>query len=99
MSNISEIEIFFINEAKKVLTNEFNFPWECISIERHDDTYKMFIIMEKIPMEVYLYRYDILDEVSNSLNLLSKLILNKRIFYMKVFVDYRDKNKNLLSLI
>jgi hypothetical protein len=99
VSNVSDTEIFFLKQVKQTLKEEFNLPWECISIERHEETYKMFFIMKKVPFEVYFHRYDILDDVSNHLNLLSKLIMNKQIFFMKVFVDYRDVNKNLLCSI
>ena len=52
--------------------------------------------MKEIPFEVYFNRYEILDEVAESVSLLSRLILDKKIFHLKVFVDYRSKDKNLL---
>lgn len=93
---INEIEGYFLNRVKQTLKDEYNLPWECLSIERHDDIYKMVFIMKEIPFEVYFNRYEILDEVAESVSLLSRLILDKKIFHLKVFVDYRSKDKNLL---
>ena len=99
VSDITKIEEYFLKQVKRTLLEEYNLPWQCISIERHDDKYKMVYIMKEVPFEVYFNRYDVLDEVTESINVLSRVILNKKIFNLKVFVDYRCKSKNLLYTV
>jgi hypothetical protein len=56
--------------------------------------------MKKIPFEVYFHRYEILEEVENDLKTFLKIINPERqIFHLRVYVDYRSQNKNLLNFV
>jgi hypothetical protein len=55
--------------------------------------------MKNFPMEVYLYRYDIIDEIESLIKFYCKVITNKKIMHMKVYVDYRSPKGNLLNFV
>jgi len=55
--------------------------------------------MKEFPFDVFMYRYELIDELYEELRSLTEIFSTKKLHFMKVYVDYRPKNKNLLYLI
>jgi hypothetical protein len=93
-------ELFFLKCVKEKVLEKHDLPYQCLSIEFHDDSlYKLYFIMKNFPMEVYLYRYEIIDEIESLIKFYCKLTTNKKIMHMKVYVDYRSPKGNLLNFV
>jgi len=99
VSNINEIDKFFLKKIKEELLPEYKLPVDCISIEHKDDRFLFYYVMKEIPFEVYFNRYEILEELIDECKMLSKTLKSKKIHEMKVYVDYANPKKNLLLQI
>jgi hypothetical protein len=56
--------------------------------------------MKKVPFEVFFHRYEILEEVENDMKTFLKIINPERkIHHLRVYVDYRPQNNNLLNFV
>jgi hypothetical protein len=51
------------------------------------------------PFEVYFHRYEIIDNLYEEIVSLSNIFSSKKIHFMKVYVDHREQNKNLLQMV
>ena len=78
---------------------QYNLPIGCISIELKEDSFLLYYIMQQIPVEVFLNRYEIIDEFAKECKMILKSLNARKLHEMKVFIDYRDKKKNLLYQI
>ena len=76
-------------------------PFDCLSVEYKDEIYfKIHFIMKKVPFEVFFHRYEILEEVENDMKTFLKIINPERkIHHLRVYVDYRPQNNNLLNFV
>ena len=94
-------DLFFLKQVKEQILTRYNLPFDCLSIEYMDEVYfKIHFIMKKIPFEVYFHRYEVLEEVENDLKTFLKIINPERqIYHLRVYVDYRPQNKNLLNFV
>ena len=55
--------------------------------------------MKNFPFDVFMYRYEIIDEVEKIIKSYCKLTTSKGILHMKVYVDYRSPKTNLLNFV
>lgn len=78
---------------------QYNLPIGCISIELKEESFLLYYIMQQIPVEVFLNRYEIIDEFAQECKMILKSLNARKLHEMKVFIDYRDKKKNLLYQI
>ena len=99
MSNINEIDKFFLKLVKEKLLPEYKLPVDCIAIEEKDDRFLFYYVMKEVPFEVYFNRYEILDELVEECKILSKTLRSKKVHDMKVYVEYANPNRNLLRQI
>ena len=78
---------------------QYNLPMGCISIELKEESFLLYYVMQQIPVEVFLNRYEIIDEFTQECKMILKSLNARKLHEMKVFIDYRDKKKNLLYQI
>lgn len=98
---LSKNDLFFLKQVKEQILVKYQLPFDCLSIEYKDEVYfQIHFIMRKIPFEVYFNRYEILEEVENDLKTFLKIINpDRKIHHLRVYVDYRPQNKNLLNFV
>jgi hypothetical protein len=100
ISELKTQDILYLKYIKDKVLVKYNLPLSCVSIEFMDDEfYKLIFPMKEFPFEVFMFRYEIIDELHKELKSLTEVFSTKRLHFMKVYVDYRPKNKNLLYLI
>lgn len=100
ISELKPQDILYLKHIKDKVLVKYNLPISCVSIEfMNDDYYKLIFPMKEFPFEVFMFRYEIIDELYSELKSLTDVFSTKKIHFMKVYVDYRPKNKNLLYLI
>lgn len=100
ISELKPQDILYLKHIKDKVLVKYNLPTSCVSIEFMDDEFfKLIFPMKEFPFEVYFYRYEIIDELYDELKSLTEMFSTKRLHFMKVYVDYRPKSKNLLYLI
>ena len=93
-------ELFFLKCIKEQVLEKYNLPYNCLSIEYHDESlYKLYFIVKNFPFDVFMYRYEIIDEVEKIIKSYCKLTTSKGILHMKVYVDYRSPKTNLLNFV
>lgn len=93
-------DILYLKYVKNKILVKYNLPISCVSIEfMNDDYYKLIFPMKEFPFEVFMFRYEIIDELYDELKSWTEVFSTKKIHFFKVYVDYRTKNKNLLYLI
>lgn len=98
-TNLNEIDTFFLKMVKEEMLPQYNLPIGCISIELKEESFLLYYIMQQIPVEVFLNRYEIIDEFAQECKMILKSLNARKLHEMKVFIDYRDKKKNLLYQI
>lgn len=98
---LSKNDLFYLKQVKERILVKHNLPFDCVSVEWKDDVFfTIHFIMKKIPFEVFLYRYEILEEVESDMKTFLKIINPERkIHHLRVYVDYRNPNKNLLNFV
>ena len=100
IDELSKQDVAFLKYIKDRIIDKHNLPVSCVSIEFMNDSYfKVIFPMKEFPIEVYLFRYEIIDNLYEEIKSLTEAFSTKKIHFMKVYVDYRPKNKNLLHLI
>ena len=100
ISELKPQDILYLKHIKDKVLVKYNLPTSCVSIEFMDDEFfKLIFPMKEFPFEVYFHRYEIIDELYEELKRLTEMFSTKRLHFMKVYVDYRPKNKNLLFCI
>jgi hypothetical protein len=93
-------DILYLKHIKDKVLVKYKLPMSCVSIEFMDDEfYKLIFPMKEFPFDVFMYRYELIDELYEELRSLTEIFSTKKLHFMKVYVDYRPKNKNLLYLI
>jgi hypothetical protein len=100
ISELRPQDILYLKYIRDKVLVKYSLPPDCVSIEFMDDEfYRLIFPMRKFPFEVFMYRYEIIDKLYEELKSLTEVFSTKRLHFMKVYVDYRPKNKNLLYLI
>ena len=85
--------------VKEEILPQYNLPMGCVSIELKEDVFMLYYVMQQIPVEVFLNRYEIIDEFTYECKMILKSLNARKLYEMKVFIDYRDEKKNLLKTI
>ena len=92
-------DVLFLKHIRDKVLVKYNLPTSCMSIEfMNDEYYKLIFPMKEFPFEVYFHRYEIIDQLYEELKSLTEVFSTKQLHFMKVYVDYRPKNKNLLQI-
>jgi len=100
ISKLEPQDILYLKYIKDKVLVKYNLPISCVSMEfMNDEYYKLIFPMKEFPFEVFMNRYEIIDELHQELKSLTEVFSTKKIHFMKVYVDYRPKNKNLLYII
>lgn len=101
IDSLSKNDLFFLKQVKEHILVKHNLPFECLSIEYMNTIYfKIHFIMKKVPFEVFFHNYELLDEVETDIKLFLKIINPKRkIFHLRVYVDFRPQKNNLLNFV
>jgi hypothetical protein len=100
INELKKQDIAFLKYIKDYVVDKHNLPVSCVSLEfMNDEYFKLIFPMKEFPIQVYLYRYEIIDELYEEIKSLTEAFSTKKLHFMKVYVDYRPKNKNLLLLI
>jgi hypothetical protein len=98
--DLEKNEIFFLKVIKKSILEKLNLPYNCLSIELHDnDSFKIYYLMRNFPFEVYFNRYEIIDEIEKLLHIYCRLTTNKKIVNMRIYIDHRSESRNLLNFV
>jgi hypothetical protein len=100
INELKKQDIAFLKYIKDKVIDKHNLPVSCVSLEfMNDEYFKLIFPMKEFPIQVYLYRYEIIDELYEEIKSLTEVFSTKKLHFMKVYVDYRPKNKNLLILV
>ncbi len=100
INELKKQDIAFLKYVRDKVIDKHNLPVSCVSLEfMNDEYFKLIFPMKEFPIQVYLYRYEIIDELYEEIKTLTEVFSTKKLHFMKVYVDYRPKNKNLLHLI
>jgi hypothetical protein len=93
-------DILFLKHIKNKTMDKFNLPIQCVCLEfMNDDYFRLIFAMKMFPFEVYFHRYEIIDNLYEEIVSLSNIFSSKKIHFMKVYVDHREQNKNLLQMV
>lgn len=97
ISELKPQDILYLKHIRDKVLVKYNLPMSCVSIEfMNDDFYRMTFPMREFPFEVFMFRYEIIDQLYEELKSLAEVFSTKKLHFMKVYVDYRPKGKNLL---
>ena len=100
ISELKPQDILYLKHIRDKVLVKYNLPISCVSIEfMNDDYYSMIFPMREFPFEVFMFRYQIIDQLYEELKSLTDVFSTKKLHFMKVYVDYRPKSKNLLFCI
>ena len=100
ISELKKQDISFLKYVRDNVLQKYNLPATCVSLEfMNDDYFKLIFPMKEFPIEVFLYRYEIIDQLHEDIKGLTDFFSTKKIHFMKVHVDYRPKSKNLLLIV
>ena len=82
--------------VKEEIMPQYKLPMGCVSIELQENVFMLYYVMQQIPVEVFLNRYEIIDEFTQECKMILKALNSRPLHEMKVFIDYRNEKKNLL---
>ena len=100
ISELKPQDILFLKHIKDKLLVKYNLPMSCVSVEyMDDDFYKLIFPMREFPFEVFMIRYEIIDNLYYDIKNLTEVFSTKKLHFMKAYVDYRPKGKNLLYCV